>query len=151
MQRASVALAVNGGCLLFAPVDAEGLDDTLEGVGRVLGVCPLLDRHGRDGAALAARHGAPRLDPPSELGRFDGVQPELELRDVYRARRWHETAVWLKTPRLLIVPETVGAVPFFVRSRKIGSASIRSRGSSRRAPHSRGSRRRRSPWAMERR
>jgi len=111
MQRASVALAVDGGCLLFAPVDAEGLDDTLAGIGQVLGVCHLLDRHGRDSAALAARHGAPLLTP-SELGRSTAYR-ELELREVYRARRWHETAVWLKDRRLLIVPESIGTLPFF--------------------------------------
>jgi hypothetical protein len=111
MQRASVALAVDGGCLLFDPVDAEGLDNTLAGIGQVLGVCHLLDRHGRDSAALAARHGAPRLTP-SELGRSTAYR-ELELREVYRARRWHETAVWLKERRLLIVPESVGTLPFF--------------------------------------
>ena len=33
---------------------------------------------------------------------------------LYRARRWHETALWLPARRLLVVPETVGAVPFFV-------------------------------------
>jgi hypothetical protein len=111
MQRASVALAVQGGCLVFDPVDADGLDQMLGGIGQVLGVCQLLDRHGRDSAALAARHGAPRLTA-SELGRSRAYS-ELELRDVYRARRWHETAVWLKQRRLLLVPESVGTLPFF--------------------------------------
>jgi hypothetical protein len=111
LQRASVALVVNGGCLLFDPVDAEGLDDMLGGIGKVLGVCQLLDRHGRDGGILAARHGSPRLTA-SELGRSTRYS-ELELREVYRARRWHETAVWLKDRRLLIVPESVGTLPFF--------------------------------------
>jgi hypothetical protein len=112
MQRASVALAVDGGCLVFDPVDAEGLDEALAGIGRVLGVCRLLDRHNRDSAALAGRHGAPRLTA-SELGRSTAY-PELETREVYRARRWHETAVWLKERRLLIVPESVGTLPFFL-------------------------------------
>jgi hypothetical protein len=102
---------VDGGCLLFDPVDAEGLDDMLAALGQVLGVCHLLDRHGRDSAALAARHGAPRLTP-SELGRSTAYR-ELELREVYRARRWHETAVWLKDRRLLIVAEALGTLPFF--------------------------------------
>src|SRR4051794_34638253 len=102
MQRASVALVVDGGCLLFDPVDASGLDEELAGIGPVLGVCSLLDRHGRDAAALAARHGAARLTT-SELGRARAY-PELETRTVYRARRWHETAVWVKERRLLIVP-----------------------------------------------
>jgi hypothetical protein len=112
MQRASVALAVEGGCLVFDPVDAEGIDDTLAGLGRVLGVCQLLDRHNRDCALLAARHGAPRLTP-DELARSTAY-PELEVRDVYRARRWRETAVWVASRSLLIVPESIGTIPFFL-------------------------------------
>jgi hypothetical protein len=112
MQRASVALALEGGCLVFDPVDAEGLDDVLGGIGTVVGVCSLLDRHGRDGAALARRHGAPHLTP-AELARSTAY-PELETRELFRARRWHETAVWLKERRLLLVPETVGTIPFFL-------------------------------------
>jgi hypothetical protein len=111
-ERASVALAIDGGCLLFDPVDAEGLDDAIAGVGKVLGVAQLIDRHGRDCAVLAARHGAPRLTT-SELGRSTAYG-ELELRELYRARRWHETAVWLKERRLLIVPESLGTIPFFL-------------------------------------
>jgi hypothetical protein len=112
MQRASVALVVNGGCLLFDPVDATDLDEALAGIGPVLGVCSLLDRHGRHAAVVAARHGAPRLTT-SELGRPKAF-PELETRAVYRARRWHETAVWLKERRLLIVPESLGTLPLFL-------------------------------------
>ena len=112
MQRASVALVVEGGCLLFDPVDAEGLDATLAGLGQVLGVCTLLERHGRDSAALAARHGAALLSA-SELGRSTAY-PELETRVVYRARPWRETAVWLEERRLLIVPESVGTLPGFL-------------------------------------
>jgi hypothetical protein len=112
IQRASVALAVSGGCLVFDPVDAAGLDDVIAGVGRVLGVCQLLDRHTRDAAALAARHGAPHLTP-SELGRSTAY-PEIETREVYRARRWRETAVWLRERRLLLVPESLGTIPYFL-------------------------------------
>jgi hypothetical protein len=112
VQRASVALAIGGGCLVFDPVDAEGLDDALAGIGRVLGVGQLLDRHPRDGAKLAARHGAPRLTP-SELGRSKAY-PELESRVVFHAWRWHETALWLRERRLLIVPESIGTIPFFL-------------------------------------
>jgi hypothetical protein len=112
VQRASVALAIGGGCLVFDPVDAEGLDDALAGIGRVLGVGQLLDRHPRDGAKLAAGQGAPRLTP-SELGRSKAY-PELESRVVFHAWRWHETALWLRERRLLIVPESIGTIPFFL-------------------------------------
>jgi len=112
MQRASVALAVEGGCLVCDPVDADGLDELLAGIGPVLGVCRLLDRHGRDSADLAARHGAPFVEP-SELGStpaFAGI----ETRVLYRARRWNETALWLPGRRLLVVAEAVGTIPFFL-------------------------------------
>ena len=63
LQRASTAVAVEGGCLVCDPVDADGLDALLAGIGPVLGVCRLLDRHGRDAASLAARHAAPLVEP----------------------------------------------------------------------------------------
>jgi hypothetical protein len=120
MQRASTAIAVDGGCLVCDPVDAEGLDELLAGIGPVLGVCQLLDRHGRDSDAVAARHGAPRI-APGELSTnpaFAGI----ETRPLYRARKWNETALWLPARRLLVVPETLGTNRFFLahRSDRLG-------------------------------
>jgi hypothetical protein len=115
MQRASVALAVAGGCLVCDPVDAPGLDEALAPIGPVLGVCRLLDRHGRDVDSLAARLGAPRVEPP-ELGSvaaFAGI----EAHPLYQARRWKEWALWLPERRLLVVPESVGTAPFFLARR----------------------------------
>ena len=112
MQRASVALAVDGGCLLFDPVDAEGLDEALAGVGTVLGVCsparPPRPRRSRPGRA--PRRAARR----AHRARRDAGVRRLEPRAVYRARRWHETAVWLEERRLLIVAESLGTIPFFL-------------------------------------
>jgi hypothetical protein len=112
MQRASVALAVEGGCLVCDPVDSDGLDQLLAKIGPVLGVCRLLDRHGRDSTALAARHGAP-LVAARELGSTPAFA-SIETRVLYRARRWHETALWLPGRRLLVVAEAVGTIPFFL-------------------------------------
>ena len=113
MQRASVALVVEGGCLRlrsrWMPTASMTL---LAGIGQVLGVCRCSIATAATPLSLAARHGAPRLTP-SELGRSTAY-PEIETREVYRARRWHETAVWLTDRRLLIVPESVGTVPFFL-------------------------------------
>jgi hypothetical protein len=115
MQRASCAIAVDGGCLVCDPVDAEGLDELLSGIGPVLGVCQLIDRHGRDCELLATRHGAPRV-APRELASnpaFAGI----ESRQLYRARRWNESALWLPARRLLVVPEAVGTNRFFLSHR----------------------------------
>jgi hypothetical protein len=115
MQRASCAIAVEGGCLVCDPVDAEGVDELLAGIGPVLGVCQLLDRHGRDSELLATRHGAPRI-APRELASnpaFAGI----ESRQLYHARRWNESALWLPVRRLLVVPEAVGTNRYFLSHR----------------------------------
>ena len=64
MQRASHALSHDGGVWLVDPVDGDGLEELLAPLGEVRGVLQLLDRHARDGAALARRHGVPLLETP---------------------------------------------------------------------------------------
>jgi hypothetical protein len=115
MQRASVALAVQGGWLVCDPVDDPALDEALAPFGPVLGVCQLLDRHGRDTQAVAARHAAPLVAPAeiASIAAFAGI----EAHAIYRARRWSEWALWLADRRLLVVPEAVGTVPFFLARR----------------------------------
>jgi hypothetical protein len=112
MQRASAALAVAGGCLVCDPVDAPGLDEALAGIGPVLGVCRLLDRHGRDSDAIAARHAAPLATPDeiTSLAAFAGI----EAHQLYRAHRWNEWALWIAERRLLVVPEALGTIPYFL-------------------------------------
>jgi hypothetical protein len=112
MQRASTAIVATDGCLVCDPVDAPGLDEALAPLGRVLGVCSLLDRHGRDSAAVAARHGAPVVAPDElpSIEAFAGIEPH----PLYRARRWRETALWVPGRALLVVPESVGSIPFFL-------------------------------------
>ena len=82
MQRASHALAHEGGVWLVDPVDGDGLHERIAALGEVRGVLQLLDRHPRDGAALAARYGVPRIETP-----FDGL-PGHPVRD----HRAHATA-----------------------------------------------------------
>jgi hypothetical protein len=64
MRRASHALAQDGDVWLVDPVDVAGLDALLAPLGTVRGVLQLLDRHARDCAALARRHGAPHIVTP---------------------------------------------------------------------------------------
>ena len=68
LERASHALVVDGRVWLVDPVDVDGLDERVRAAGEPTGVIQLLDRHARDGEALARRHGvelhrAPRRRP----------------------------------------------------------------------------------------
>ena len=117
MQRASHALLDDGGVWLIDPVDAEGLDERLAELGPVRGVIQLLDRHPRDGAALAARHRVPLHALPHE-----GVPGAPFTTIVLADRRWwREVALWWPERRALVVAEAVGTAPYFlVPGRRIG-------------------------------
>ena len=112
LDRASCALALDGGCVVVDPVDVPGLDRTLGPLGPVLGVATLLDRHQRDAALVAGRHAAPRLTPAALGG---GVRlPGIEERTVTDRRGWHEALLWLPDRRLLVCVETLGAGRFYL-------------------------------------
>jgi hypothetical protein len=109
MRRASHALADDGGVWLIDPVDGEGLGERLAALGEVRGVIQLLDRHPRDCAALAERHGVPLLRTP-----FDRVAgAPFEPVAVVRRRRWSETALWWPERGALVVPEALGTAPYY--------------------------------------
>lgn len=104
MQRASYALADDGRVWLVDPVDGEGLAGHLDGLGEVVGVIRLLDRHRRDTDALATRYGVPLHANP-----LTGVpgSPFIALALTQR-RFWKEVALWWPRRRVLVVPEAVG-------------------------------------------
>ena len=105
---------------LVDPVDAPGLDDELAGLGDVKGVVLLLDRHKRDGAALARRHGvAVHLPAPlspvadeldCEVEVFAGAVPDTGYRTITLTnnRFWREVALFDADAGTLVVPEAVG-------------------------------------------
>lgn len=126
LARASHALDIDGDVWVVDPVDGPGVDDLLAALGDVAGVVVGLDRHTRDAAALAARHGvavhlprplagiADQLDAPTEV--FDD-----ELADTgYRAitvvdnRFWREAALYDPETGTLLVPEAVGTARHYV-------------------------------------
>jgi hypothetical protein len=109
MRRASCALADDGRVWLVDPVDGPGLDETIAALGDVAGVVQLLDRHARDGAALAERHGVPLHVNP-----VDGV-PGAPFRTIplVQRRLWREVAIWWPAHDLLAVPETIGTASYF--------------------------------------
>lgn len=110
--RTSHALAVGGGVWLLDPVDWPEALERAAGLGAVVAVVQLLDRHNRDCAAVAASLGVPHLLVPTEL-------PDSPLRvvEVRRTRRWQEIAVWWPAARTLVVAEAVGTNAFFTAGR----------------------------------
>lgn len=124
LQRTSHALVDGDGVWLVDPVDAAGLDGLLEPYGEVSGVLVLLDRHRRDAAAVATRHGtavtAPAwvadalgsLETPIEpvVGSVGGTA--FEVVRVIDRRLWHEGA--LTDGSTLVVAEAIGTAPHYV-------------------------------------
>ena len=110
MQRASHALAHEDGVWLIDPVDVEGLDDRVRALGRPMGVIQLLDRHGRDSAALAERYDVALHRVP-----FAGVPgAPFEVLRVVNLPRWREAALWWPDGRVLVVADTLGTASYFL-------------------------------------
>lgn len=111
MQRTSHAVRAGDGVWFVDPVDDAGMvDAALADLGAPAGVIQLLDRHARDGAAIAER-----LDVP--LVRLPAPGADLPFRVVpvirSRAFRWHEVALWEPERRVLVVAEALGTAPYF--------------------------------------
>ncbi|MFM8828741.1 MAG: hypothetical protein ACKOGE_05605 [Actinomycetota bacterium] len=112
MQRASHALVAGERTWLVDPVDHPDVRARLASLPPVAGVLQLLDRHGRDCAAMAGHLGVPLSVTPKHA--VDGAPFEvLVVRD---ARGWHESALWWPGRQALVVAEAVGTPPYF-RSR----------------------------------
>jgi hypothetical protein len=125
MQRASHALATDGGVWVVDPVDADGVDDLLAEFGEVRGVVTLLDRHKRDSAAVANRHDVPvylpeffegvadELDAPVERFQHDLAETGFAVHEVVGSRFWQEAALFDRDSGVLVVPEAVGTADYF--------------------------------------
>ena len=111
MERASHALAADGGVWLVDPTDFPGLDERVASLGEPRAVLQLFDRHGRDCAAIAARLGVPLLDTPSRC-------PARRSRPCTcpAVPGWKETALWWPERRTLVVSEAVGTNRYYRRS-----------------------------------
>ena len=138
LQRASHALVVDsdtsstsdkknapdGNVWVLDPLDVAGLDEFLADLGEVAGVTVLLDRHRRDAAEIATRHGVSvwlpewmdgveeELDAPVE--RFGEFLPGSNYRiaPIIDNRFWQEAALF--DGSTLVVPEAVGTTPYFL-------------------------------------
>jgi hypothetical protein len=111
MQRASHALADGGRVWLVDPVDVDGLDGRIGALGEPAGVICLLDRHGRDSAALTARYRVELLQHPEE-GPIDGT-PFASVRLV-SLPGWRESALWWPERRVLVVADALGTARYFL-------------------------------------
>jgi hypothetical protein len=108
MARASHALVDDGRVWLVDPVDSPGAVERAQGLGEVAAVVQLLDRHERDGAAIASRLGVPHLRMPDEL---PGTPFEPVL--VVDWPKWVERALWWPARRTLVVAEAVGTTAWY--------------------------------------
>ena len=109
MQRGSHAIRGDGGVWLFDPVDGDGVEEAVAALGTVRGVVQLYERHPRDCAVLAQRHGVPLHVVPT------GGVPGLPAEPVVLHDRpwWREVAFWMPDRRALVVGESVGTAPYF--------------------------------------
>ena len=107
--RTSHALVVDGGVWLVDPVDVPGLEERVRASGAPRGVIQLLDRHKRDGPALAARLGVPHLRLP---GPDDGTP--FAFIPLVSMPGWHEEALWWEQQRVLACGDALGTLPYFV-------------------------------------
>jgi len=127
MRRASHALRVpagegddEDGVLVVDPVDADGVDDLFAEFGDVRGVVVLMDRHGRDAAAIAERHDVPIYVPsfvdPGIDARTQPVTDRLPGTDFEVLRTvdipgWDEAALY--DGETLVVGDAVGTAKYF--------------------------------------
>lgn len=108
MARTSHALVADGRVWLVDPVDVPEQIERATALGEPAGVLRLLDRHGRDGDALAARLGVPLFDVPQQL-----PDTPFQVVRMTHNRFWKEVALWWPQRRALIVAEAVGTSPLF--------------------------------------
>ncbi len=109
LTRTSHALVDDGRVWLVDPVDEPEALARVAALGEPAGVVQLLDRHERDGAAIAARLGV-------ELHRLPKRLPgsPFEVVDVLSLPKWREVGLWWPAMRTLVVAETVGTNHVFV-------------------------------------
>ena len=108
MERTSHALVDDGRVWLIDPVDDGDAIERATRLGEPVAVLRLLDRHGRDANAVAARLTVPLLSVPR-------VVPDSPFQVVALVDRpwWREVALWWPQQRALIVPEAVGTSAMF--------------------------------------
>lgn len=115
MERASHALVHDGRVWLIDPVAWEPALERAAGLGEAAGVIQLLDRHDRDGVAVARRLGVPLTRLPEAL-----VGSPFQPQRLIDRRWWREVVLWWPEAKLLVVPEAVGTAGYFTLGRPLG-------------------------------
>jgi hypothetical protein len=109
VKRTSHALVDAGSVWLVDPVDWDRAVERTQQLGEVRGVIQLLDRHARDGAAVAGRLGVPLQRVPRR--RVAGAP--FEFLNVIRTRWWDEVALWWPQRRTLVTADALGTLRYF--------------------------------------
>ena len=109
VARTSHVLSADGGVWLVDPVAAPGVEERFTELGEPRGVIQLVDRHARDGAALAARLGVQHHVVP--FGPVAGAP--FELVPLVRLPVWREAALWYPDARVLVCGDALGTLPYF--------------------------------------
>jgi hypothetical protein len=110
LERASHALRADGRVWLVDPVDGPGVDAHVRALGEPAGVLQLVDRHGRDSAALAERYGVPHHRVPTE----PPAGSPFEVIRVLDMPGWRESALWWRDERVLVCTEALGTTAYFL-------------------------------------
>lgn len=121
MQRASHAFRTDEGVYVVDPVDIPDLDEHLAELGDVAGVVLTLDRHERDSADIARRHGVPVYYPEFfgapdmdvETKPLRGVLGQFDVVPIANNPVWNEVALWDADAGVLWVSEAVGTVEYY--------------------------------------
>ena len=109
MRRCSHAVAEDGRVWIFDAVAGEDALARVVDLGEPAGVVQLLNRHGRDNAAVAVRLGVPLHVLPQQAP--EGAP--FEIVPLVRSRLWHEVAAWFPARRTLVVGEALGTAQFY--------------------------------------
>jgi glyoxylase-like metal-dependent hydrolase (beta-lactamase superfamily II) len=109
MERASHALATDGGVYVIDPVDVAGAEERTRELGEPAGVVQLLDRHGRDCRRFAERLGVPLYRVP-----FDAIPGSpFQVIRILATPFWKEVALWWPERRVLAVADAVGTPAYY--------------------------------------
>lgn len=106
MERCSHALHADGRVWLVDPLDGDGVVERVLALGEPAGVLQLLDRHGRDCAALAARLGVPHHRVEIGDAPFAAVH-------IVARKHWRELALWWPERRVLVCGDSLGTARYF--------------------------------------
>lgn len=137
MERTSHALVTEGGTWLVDPVDADGVGDLLDPLGRVAGVVVLSNHHARNAAVFAERYGVAVTLPEPMTGVAEDVDAPVdrlavgdaiggyELLEVAHAGgTWQEYALY--DGETLVVSESVGGAEYMrVGDERLGVMLLR--------------------------